>query len=62
MKKGDYEVALRAAKNLLARLAELRGLSNKDKIAPDLFHIMGNIYLQMSNPSEALLYYRKGSL
>lgn len=33
MGKGDYEVALRAAKNLLARLSELRGLTNRDRVA-----------------------------
>lgn len=59
MQRKDYEVALRSARSLLARLTELRGLQNRDKTTADLFHLMGAIYQHLCNPTEALMYYRK---
>ncbi|KAL2915284.1 hypothetical protein HK105_205149 [Polyrhizophydium stewartii] len=60
MSRGEYEIALRRAKNLLARLGELRGLPDKGRIVVDLHDVIGCIYIQLGNSTEALNYYRKG--
>ncbi|KAI8924809.1 hypothetical protein BC831DRAFT_463705 [Entophlyctis helioformis] len=59
MSRGEYEIALRRSKNLLARLSELRNLPDKGRIAVDLYNILGSIYIQLGNSTEALNYYRK---
>ncbi|KAJ8328399.1 hypothetical protein O5D80_003756 [Batrachochytrium dendrobatidis] len=59
MAKGEYEMALRKSKNLIARLGEIRRLAGKDRILGDVYNILGSIYMQLGDSSEAINYYRK---
>ncbi|KAI8916067.1 hypothetical protein EDD86DRAFT_186113 [Gorgonomyces haynaldii] len=54
----NYDLALRRAKHILARLREAKGVPEKDKMAVDLHHSIGYIYTKLGNFTDALLSFK----